>query len=164
MKKVILFFTIVMSYSMTAMAEGFSYDVSGSSGSKNGSSYSEIHLGLNYKTNDWFNWRNSLFTQWGTNTDTIYGVDSSALFSYKMINKSNTAGFEVYVGPGIRVATEKANALTGKGGIAINLAGLRVGGGVQYLRYVDERFNRDGGSLGKDDTQVFITISGGGNL
>lgn len=162
MKKIIIFAITTVGFLFNAQASQFTYDVSGSSGSKNGNSYSEIHLGLNYMPEQWFNWRNSLFSQFGSNMDTIYGLDSSALFSYDVYNTNRTAGFEVFAGPGVRVATEDANALTGKAGIAIALAGIRVGGGVQYLRYFENRYDKDGGDLGKDDTQVFITISGGG--
>lgn len=163
MKKILLLALLTFGFTLKAQAN-FTYDISGSSGSRNNTNYSEIHLGLNYMPNEWFNWRNSIFTQFGSKVDTIYGVDSSALFSYDVFNEKRTAGIELFAGPGVRVATENANALLGKAGLNIVLAGIRVGGGVQYLRYFENRSTEDGIDLGKDDTQVFITVSGGGSF
>lgn len=140
------------------------YDLSGSSGTREGSNYSEIHLGLNWFLNDNFNWRNSVFTQFGTNIKTVNGLDSAALLNYQAYTQSRKLGLEFYVGPGVRLATEKSNAAFAKAGLTFALGGLRVGGGVQALHYLEDRMDADGKLLNKDEVQTFIVLSGGGNL
>lgn len=165
MKKIISAFAATFLLSSLSWAQSrFTYDLSGSSGTRDSVSYSEIHLGLNYYASDWFNWRNSLFTQFGTNIKEVYGLDSTALFKYELYNSSKTLGFEVYAGPGLRFATEKSNAMFGTAGITLGLGGLRIGGGVQSLQYFEERKDKDGFVLSKNETQTFITLSGGGSF
>lgn len=141
-----------------------SYDISGGSGTRDGETYSEIHLGLNWFVKDWLNWRNSLFTQFGTEVKTVYGLDSAALFNWAAYTQSRAAGVEFYMGPGVRVASEKSNAVFGKAGLTFALGGLRIGGGVQALHYLEDRTDKLDRTLGKDEVQYFITLSGGGVL
>lgn len=141
-----------------------SYDISGGSGTRDGETYSEIHLGLNWFVKDWLNWRNSLFTQFGSQVKTVYGLDSAALLSWDAYTQSRAAGVEFYIGPGVRVASEKSNAVFGKTGLTFALGGLRIGGGVQALHYVEDRTDKNENVLGKDEVQYFITLSGGGVL
>lgn len=141
---------------------GLSYDISGGSGSHNGYSYSEIHLGLNWHVQDWLNWRNSLFTQFGSNMNTIYGIDTAALFEYSAFTQGRGAGIEFFAGPGLRFANENSNALFGKAGITFALGGLRLGASVQQTKYFSSRTDKSNNTLPKDETQYFITISGGG--
>lgn len=141
-----------------------SYDLSGGSGTRDGETYSEIHLGLNYFVQDWLNWRNSVFTQFGTEVKTVYGLDSAALFNVDAYTSNRALGIELYAGPGVRFATEKSNAVFGKAGITFALGGLRIGGGVQALHYLEDRTDKNENILGKDETQYFIILSGGGTL
>jgi hypothetical protein len=168
MKTFALFLSTLLFCSLTFAASSsdsrVSYDVSGGSGTRDGETYSEIHLGLNWFVEDWLNWRNSLFTQFGTEVKTVYGLDSAALFKADAYNSGRTLGVEVYAGPGLRFATEKSNAVFGKAGITFALGGLRIGGGVQALHYVEDRTDKNENVLGKDETQYFITLSGGGVL
>lgn len=167
MKKIIL--TLAVSFlSSLSFAESssnnMSYDVSGAVGSYNGSSYTQINLGLNWYVHEHMNWRNSVFTQFGSKLNTTYGIDSAALFGTEFYNTSRTTGIEVFAGPGIRAANENSSAVTGTAGLTLALAGLRIGGGATYLNYFETRHDKDGEALPKDEVQYFITLSGGGSF
>lgn len=157
-------FLFILISPMTMAASTLSYDLSAGTGSHNGNSYSEIHLGLNYYPADWLNWRNSVFTQFGSNINTIYGLDTAALFEYRAYTSGGAAGVEVFAGPGLRFANENSNAVFGKAGITFALGGLRLGGGVQQLHYINTRKDKQDSTLPKDETQYFITLSGSGVL
>lgn len=167
MKKILVLPLFVLCFSFRAHAESESrltYDLSGSSGTRDGASYSEIHLGLNWYLSDWFNWRNSLFTQYGTNIKTVSGLDSEALLKLDAYTQSRNLGIEFYAGPGVRLADQKSNAIFGKAGVTLALGGIRLGGGVQALHYLEERVDSNNNPLNKDEVQTFITLSGGGSI
>jgi hypothetical protein len=145
-------------------ASTVSYDISGGSGTRDGVSYSEIHLGLNWFIQDYLNWRNSLFTQFGDKINTVYGLDSAALFNTEFYNSNRNLGLELYAGPGVRMASENSNAVFGKAGLVFALGGIRLGGGVQALHYFETRRETNGTAMPLDEVQTFITISGGGTL
>ncbi len=160
----IIFCTLFVNSVALAAPSTLSYDISGGSGSRNGNSYNEIHLGLNWYPAEWLNWRNSLFTQFGSQMNTIYGIDTAGLLEYTAYTQSRDVGIELYVGPGLRFANENSNAVFGKAGLTLALDGLRLGGSVQHNHYFSSRTDKDNYSLPKDETQYFITISGGGAL
>lgn len=140
------------------------YDISGAVGSYDGDAYTQITLGLNWYVHEHMNWRNSVFTQYGSNLNTTFGLDSAALFGTEFYNSGRTAGIEFFAGPGVRIANENSNAVTGTAGLTLALGGLRVGGGATYLSYFETRHNKDGDALPKDEVQYFITLSGGGSF
>jgi hypothetical protein len=165
MKNFMALFLLLFGFALPTFAAerpALSYDVGGATGSYNGDSYSEIHLGLNWFAQDWMNWRNSLFTQFGSTINTVYGLDSALLFEYSAYTQGRGAGVELFAGPGLRFATEKSNAVFGQAGVIFNLGGLHIGGGVQQLHYTDDRTDKNNYSLPKDETQYFIILSGGG--
>lgn len=167
MKKSISFFLLSLVFSSAVWAQSeskFTYDLTGSSGTRDGSSYSEVHLGLNWMMGEWFNWRNSIFSQFGTKIKTVSGLDSEALFKFDTYTQSRSLGVEFYAGPGVRLADQKSNALFGKAGLTIALGGLRIGGGVQALHYLEDRVDSNNNPLNKDEVQTFITLSGGGSI
>lgn len=164
MKKFIGALVMAIGFSFAAEASYVSYDLSGSAGSRDGESYSEIHLGLNYFPVNWFNWRNSVFTQFGSQMNTVYGLDTAGLFNYEFYNSSRTLGIELYAGPGLRFASENSNAAFGVAGITFGLGGLRIGGGVQQFQYFEDRKDKNDFTLNKSETQYFITLSGGGSF
>lgn len=161
MKKYLV--VIALFFSSFAHAE-LSYDLSGASGTRYGETYSEIHLGLNYYPNKFFNWRNSIFSQFGSEIDPIYGLDSAGLLNWSQYNQKRTLGIELYAGPGVRIATEKANAGFGKAGVTFAVGGLRIGGGIQSFHYFEERSDKQGRLLPENETQYFIILSGGGRF
>jgi hypothetical protein len=140
----------------------FSYDVSGGTGSYNGNTYTEVHLGLNWPVYDWLNWRNALFTRFGSTIDTIYGLDSSLLLQKDFYTQGRGAGIEFSLGPGVRMANENNNAVFGQAGITFALAGIRLGVGAQALHYFATRIDKENTKLPEDEVHYFITLSGGG--
>ncbi|WII73202.1 hypothetical protein QJS83_04860 [Bdellovibrio sp. 22V] len=165
MKKLTLLFVVLCGFSGNAFAQSrFTYDISGSSGTRDGESYSEVHLGLNYYAQEWLNWRNSLFTQFGSEVKTVYGLDSAALFRFDAYTDDRALGVEFYAGPGVRLATENSNAAFGKAGLTFALGGLRIGGGVQAFHYLEDRTDKNDNVLNKDEVQYFITLAGGGSF
>lgn len=145
-------------------AKTFTYDVSGSSGVTNGNSYSEINLGLNWYLTEWLNWRNAIFSRFGSNIKTINGLDSSILAGIQAFNDDRSLGFQAYVGPGVRVASDKNTAATADAGVVFTLAGLRLGVGAKALRYLENRIDKTGGSLPKDETLYYVVLAGGGGF
>lgn len=165
MKKSFALLVLIGFFSLSSFAASKStvtYDLGGASGTRDGKTYSEVQLGLNWFVSDWFNWRNSLFSQFGDEMDSIYGLDSAALFKAEAYTQKRDLGVEVYAGPGVRAATEKSNAAFGKAGITFSLKGIRIGGGVQALHYFEDRFDRAANPLEKDEVQYFVILSGGG--
>lgn len=141
---------------------GLRYDVSGSSGTYNGESYSEINLGLNYQISNWWLWRNALFQRFGSNIQTVTGLDSSVRFGSRIDSQSG-AGIDFFIGPGVRLASQSANAYFAEAGIGFRLGGLYLGVGYKYLQYFSPG-NVSGITLPKNDSQLFFAVGGGGNL
>jgi hypothetical protein len=164
-KKTVLSLSITLLSSISfAESKNMSYDVSGAVGSYYGEPYTQLTLGLNWYLSEHMNWRNSVFTQFGSKLNTTYGLDSAALFGTEFYNSGHTAGLEIFAGPGVRVASENSSAATATAGLTVQLAGIRIGGGATYLNYFETRHNTDDVALPKDETQYFITISGGGSF
>ena len=166
MKKLILALSIAL-FSSLSFAQNkptFTYDVSGSSGTYNDRSYTEIHLGLNWNMTDWFNWRNSVFTQFGSDLNTVWGLDTTGLFRAEFYTQGRDLGVEFFAGPGLRLANEKSSAALGTAGLTLALGGLRIGGGATYLNYFETRQDKLDQELPKDEVQYFITLSGGGSF
>lgn len=150
--------------SAKASAAALSYDLGGSTGSVNQYSYSELHLGLNWFVIDWLNWRNAVFTRFGTNVESVTGLDSSLLATYSVATDGGGLGFQIFAGPGVRIASGNNNAATAEAGLVLQLGGLQVGGGARYLSYTDSRKDHFGVPLPKDETQLFLILGGGGSF
>ncbi|MBS1970854.1 MAG: hypothetical protein JSU04_11130 [Bdellovibrionales bacterium] len=142
----------------------FTYDVSASSGTENGNAYSELKLNLNWYMTDWLNWRNGVFTRFGSNIQSVSGLDSALLAAYDVSNDSRTLGFQIFAGPGVRFASADNNAATAEAGVIFTLGSIKVGGGAKYLSYFKTREDQNNIVLPKDETQYFIVLSGGGSL
>jgi len=142
----------------------FTYDISASSGTENSNSYSEVKLNLNWYLADWLNWRNGIFTRFGSNIQSVSGLDSSVLAAYDIKNESGTLGFQAFAGPGVRIASADNNAATAEAGVIFTLGGIQIGGGAKYLSYFKTRQDPNNVALPKDETQYFIVLAGGGNL
>ena len=169
MKQAFLFSIVILFQTFTFAAVGdsdsrFTYDISGSQSTRDGKSYQELNLGLNWFLQDWLIWRNSAFQRQGQNIDTIYGLDSSMRLQKEWLNDSRSLGFKIFGGPGLRAASSDSNAYFGEAGVGIRLGGIMLGAGVKSLRYFSTRKDKDGMTLPKDENQVFLTISGGGVL
>ncbi|WP_413560165.1 hypothetical protein [Bdellovibrio sp. HCB209] len=169
MKKLISVLLILGSvFSTPALAQSssanMSYDLSGGFGTYNGNSYTEIDLGLNWYLTDYLNWRNSVFTQFGSSIDTVYGLDTAAIFGTGFYTSSGGAGVELFAGPGLRFANEDASGYFGKAGLIFAIGGLRIGGGAQVTKYYESRHDKYGYRMPDEEVQYFIILAGGGSL
>lgn len=150
--------------STSSRSTTLSYDVSASTGSYNGFSYSEIHLGLNWGFNEYIVWRNSVFSRFGSYIETVNGLDSSLRFVFDTRTEDGGLGLALFGGPGYRFATAKNSAAFGEAGISLLFGGLRIGFGVKSFYYADPGQDSLGRNLPKTDTNYFIILAGGGTL
>ena len=142
----------------------FTYDVMASTGAENNNSYNEVKLNVNWYVSDWLNWKNGVFTRFGTNVQSVSGLDSALLATYEIENEAKTLGVRAFAGPGVRFASADNNAGTAEAGIVFKIAGLQLGGGAKYLSYFKTRKDTFGADLPKDGTQYFIVLAGGGSF
>lgn len=142
----------------------FTYDLSASSGTTNGNNYSEVNLGLNWYLTEWLNWRNSIFSRFGSNIKSVSGLDSSILAGTQVFSDDRMFGVQAYIGPGVRLASEKNTAATADAGVIFTLAGLKLGVGAKALQYFETREDSSGGSLPKSESQYYIVLAGGGGF
>lgn len=142
----------------------FTYDLSASSGTTNGNNYSEVNLGLNWYLTEWLNWRNSIFSRFGSNIKSVSGLDSSILAGTQVFSDDRMFGVQAYIGPGVRLASEKNTAATADAGVIFTLAGLRLGVGAKALQYFETRQDSSGGNLPKSESQYYIVLAGGGGF
>lgn len=136
-------------------------DIGGSSGNYNGSTYSELNLGVNLNFTDWLTWRNAGFKRFSSNGNKdITGLDSTM----RLISTSPFDGgaFRLFAGAGYRFADpSEKNALVGEAGLGINIGRFGLGGGAKYLKYDKVQYDSNGVETKKDDINYFITVSGG---
>lgn len=143
----------------------FDLDISGSSGNYNGSTYSEINLGLNLNFTDWLTWRNAAFKRFSANglADSS-GLDSS--FRFILDTHFDGGGVSFFAGPGYRWSNPaKQNGIFGEGGATLHLGRFSLGAGAKYLRYDQAQYDPATGAEAKrDDISYFITVAGGAGL
>lgn len=142
----------------------FDLDISGSTGSYNGKSYSEIHLGLNMNFAEWLTWRNAAFKRFSSGSgQDVTGLDSGLRLTVHA--PFENGGLKFFAGPGYRWADPSHNnAAFAEAGLNIQSGRFSVGGGAKYLRYDQPRTDSAGNTLKKDDISYFITLSGGAGL
>jgi hypothetical protein len=141
-----------------------SYDIGASTGSYNGLSYSEVTLGLNWYFWGRLAWRNAVFTRFGSQSDSVLGLDTSLRYSYDSQSEPGELGWTFFGGPGYRIASEKYSGAFIEGGAVIRFGGLSLGAGVKSLNYTNPGKAADGSDLPKSDTVIFIILAGGGAL
>ncbi|MGZ3742787.1 MAG: hypothetical protein ACXWRE_06465 [Pseudobdellovibrionaceae bacterium] len=146
------------------VAWALSYDVSASSGTENSNTYSELKLNLNWYMNDWLNWKNGIFSRFGSNIQSVSGLDSALLAAVGASSAEDTFGVQVFAGPGVRLASAENSAATAEAGIVFKLGGINLGGGAKYLSYFSTRKDLAGISLPPNETQYFIVLAGGGSF
>lgn len=136
-------------------------DIGGSAGTYNGSSYSELNLGVNLNFTEWLTWRNAAFKRFSSSSNKeITGLDSTM----RLISTNHFDGgsFRLFVGAGYRFADpSEKNALVGEAGLGINVGGFGLGGGAKYLKYDKTQLDSNGVETKKDDLNYFVTVSGG---
>lgn len=142
----------------------FTYDLGMATGSENGSSYSEVNIALNWYLADWLNWRNALFTRFGSNITSVSGLDSAFLATYESFNEDKSFGLRAFAGPGVRLASANNSAATAEAGVIFKLAGIQIGGGARYLSYFNVREDANKAALPSNEMQYFIVLAGGGSI
>lgn len=140
----------------------WTYDIGASTGSYNGASYSEITLGVNYFFLDSFAWRNAVFSRFGSQSDSVLGLDSSLRYVYDSRSEPGDVGFTLFGGPGYRFASEKFSGAFVEGGGVLKLGGLSLGAGAKAIQYSNPGKRTDGTDMPKSDTVIFIILAGGG--
>lgn len=175
--RLILTFLFLLQISQTALAEKASrtsessrekplvdMDLGFASGNYNGSTYSEMNLGVNLNFTDWLTWRNSGFKRFASNQDKeITGLDSTMrLIS---TNKFDGGVFRLFGGAGYRFTdSSDKNALVGEGGVGLQIGRFGLGGGAKYLKYDKTQYDSNGLVTKDNDTVFFIAVSGGAGL
>jgi hypothetical protein len=175
--KLLLTFLFVLQISQIALAQKGSrspdssrekplvdIDLGFASGNYNGSTYSEMNLGVNLNFTDWLTWRNSGFKRFASNQQKeITGLDSTMrLIS---TNKFDGGIFRLFGGAGYRFTdSSDKNALVGEGGVGLQIGRFGLGAGAKYLKYDKIQFDSKGLVTKNDDTVFFIAVSGGAGL
>ncbi|MEZ0393225.1 MAG: hypothetical protein ACAH59_13480 [Pseudobdellovibrionaceae bacterium] len=140
----------------------FTYDLGASTGNYNNRSYTEIQLGLNWFLQEYFIWRNALFTRFGTGSESAAGLDTSARLNYDSPGENGGLGLNVFAGPGYRISKTENTGVFGEAGITLRASGLAVGVGVKSIQYNSPGTDSLGRDLPKTDTSVFLILAAGG--
>lgn len=150
-----------VAFSQSAQKQLVDVDIGGSTGTYNGSSFSEINLGVNLNFTEWLTWRNAGFKRFSSNGNKdITGLDSTL----RLISTSrfSNGSFRLFAGAGYRFADpSEKNAMVGEAGLGINIGGFGLGGGAKYLKYDKVQYDSNGVETKKDDLIYFVTLSGG---
>ncbi|MBS1972370.1 MAG: hypothetical protein JSU04_18840 [Bdellovibrionales bacterium] len=171
-----LFMLILSGFAANAAAQGTSswvvpvttarwtYDVGAAVGTDQLGNYTEIQIGANWHQNQWLAWRNALFTRFGNNYDSIFGLDTSIRGEMNLIKPGSNFGVQLYAAPGARFATRDSSAGFLEAGVTLKLASLYVGGAVKQFYYMQDRQDRFGRDLPNEETQTSLILSGGGTF
>lgn len=142
----------------------WTYDVGAAVGNDQIGSYTEFDLGANWYRSQWLSWRNALFTRFGENYRTLFGLNTSFRGEANFYAKNSSFGAQAYAGPGLQVATLESSAGFAEAGLVFKIGSIYIGGGVKRFRYFQDRSNTFGRFLAKDETQTFLTLSSGGTF
>jgi hypothetical protein len=136
------------------------YDLGVSVGSNTGVSYNEANLGLNLFFSPNLSWRNSLFSRFGSNIESTYGLDTGARLALGF-SAGDAATVDSFLGAGYRIVTPNTatkSAPFAEAGLQVGLLGLRIGGGAKVV------LNNSIDSSRVNETQYFLILSGGGRV
>lgn len=139
-------------------------DLGFSTGNYNGSTFSEVNLGVNLNFTDWLTWRNSGFKRFGsTQTKEITGLDSTL----RLISTNHFDGglFRLFGGAGYRFTDDSnKNALVGEGGVGLQVGRIGLGAGVKYLKYDKTQHDSNKIEMSNSEVIYFVALSGGASL
>ncbi len=161
-KLAVLFFALFLSFSAEAQRKVslITGDIGGSTGTNNGNTYQEVHLGVNLNFTDWLTWRNSGFQRTGSKIKEVTGLDSSLRLVLRTQFQGG-GGANFFLGPGYRwTSISEYNAATAEAGLGFNYGGFGMSAGAKYLKYDKPRVNSDGEALKDEDVNYFVSISG----
>lgn len=152
----LVFFTVGAYAKDTPFLSG---DVGGSTGTNNGNTYQEIHLGIDMNFTDWLTLRNTGFKRTGSNIKEVTGLDSTLRLILR--GKLDKGSAYLFAGSGYRWADESANnAVVSEAGLGISIAGFGLTGGAKYLKYTKERYDKDNQLMKDHDLNYFLGLSG----
>lgn len=148
----------------SARSPKWTYDVGAMAGTDQLGSYTEIQVGANWYQNQWLSWRNALFSRFGSDYDTIYGLDTEIRGELNFNQRNSGFGLQLYAGPGARFATRDSSAGFLEVGALFRIARIYIGGSVRQLYYMNDREDRLGLPLPKEETQSSFILAGGGSF
>lgn len=128
----------------------WSFDLNGSMGQRNNTTYQEFGLGFDAYFYRWMAWRNQFFAH--TGAEKIYGLDMSERMSYEFAR----SGIHAFGAPGFRFAGGGEAAPFLEGGLSVNLGDLKLSAGGRQLLGSWVRTGRP------NETQLFISLGTGG--
>ncbi|WP_413290534.1 hypothetical protein [Bdellovibrio sp. HCB337] len=142
----------------------WTYDVGAVAGSDQLGNYTEVQVGANWYQNQWLSWRNALFTRFGSDYDSIFGLDTSIRGELNFNQRNSGFGLQLYAGPGARFATRDSSAGFLEVGALFRVAKIYIGAGVKQMYYMQTREDRFGFPLPKEETQTSFILAGGGRF
>lgn len=142
----------------------WTYDFGVAAGNDQLGNYTEMRVGANWYQNQWFSWRNALFSRFGSDYDSIFGLDSSIRGELNFNQRNSGLGLQLYAGPGASFATRDSSAGFLEVGAALRVARIYIGGAVKQMYYMQSREDRFGRPLDKEETQTSFILAGGGNF
>ncbi|GIL16497.1 MAG: hypothetical protein BroJett040_02480 [Oligoflexia bacterium] len=140
------------------------YDLGVSAGNYGGYSYTELNLGLNWYLARFLNWRNAVFSRFGSQIDSASGLDTSMRLEYRESSDDGDFGIHLFGGPGYRIASKTNSAAFLEGGAIFRFGGFSLGAGVKTFSYAQPGKDINGQELPRQDTNYFLIISGGGAI
>ena len=134
----------------------FTYDLGGSSGTFNGSSYLEAQLGLNWFLKEWVIWRNSIFYRTSALQPRLFGLDSNIRLQAQIGNRD--LNLRLFGGPGARITTQGQVLPLIETGAVVRLGGIQIGGGARFI------LHKWVGDSETNDVMFFLIFGGSGRL
>lgn len=134
-------------------------DVGGSTGTNNGNTYQEIHLGIDMNFTDWLTLRNTGFKRTGSNIKDVTGLDSTLRLILR--GKLDKGSAYLFAGSGYRWADESENnAVVSEAGLGLSMGGFGISGGAKYLKYTKDRYDKNNQLMKDYDLNYFLGLSG----
>lgn len=144
------------SRSSDALVEKLTIDLGMAAGNRSGRTYTEFNFGASTYFGDYFAWRNAFYGHAQSESDTTYGLDSSARWILPF--RQGDSGFAVFAGPGLRVPFKGEFAPSIEGGLWLKQGALTFGAGAKSI------VNSLVRSAQEDDIQFLIFLGLGPTL
>jgi len=161
-KKTVQLFLVLGFLTVGAYAKDtpfLSGDVGGSTGTNNGNTYQEIHLGIDMNFTDWLTLRNTGFKRTGSNIKDVTGLDSTLRLILR--GKLDKGSAYLFAGSGYRWADESENnAVVSEAGLGLSMGGFGISGGAKYLKYTKDRYDKSNQLMKDYDLNYFLGLSG----
>lgn len=136
--------------------EKVTFDIGMAAGTRASRTYTEFNLGMSVYFDEYFLWRNAFFSHMQSETDTFFGIDSSARWILPF--RKGDSGFAVFAGPGIRLPFRGEFSPSLEGGLWLKQGALSFGAGAKSIMNSIVRSHQE------DDTQFLILLGLGPTL